>query len=68
MHRSTTTLPLAGNGPQAQAFNALVREQGHGVELMGREWLTFGRTWVRFRVDGRVRRITWAQFNAGAWS
>lgn len=67
MHR-TLTLPLAGHGPESQAFNAAVRAQGHGVTVAGREWLSFGRKWVRFRVDGRERRITWPQFNAGAWS
>lgn len=67
MH-STLTLPTAGHGPQSQAFNAAVRAQGRGVIVAGREWLSFGRTWVTFRIDGRTRRITWPQFNAGAWS
>lgn len=62
------TLPTAGYGPEARAFNAAVREQGHGVTVHGREWISFGRTTVKFRVDGRERRITWAQFHAGAWS
>lgn len=62
------TLPLAGHGPQSQAFNAAVRAQGHGVVVQGREWLSFGRKWIRFAVDGRERRITWPQFHAGAWS
>jgi hypothetical protein len=66
--RNTITLPLAGYGPQALAFNAAVREQGHGVTVQGREWLSFGRKWIRFRVDGVERRITWPQFGAGAWS
>lgn len=61
-------LPTTGYGDQARDFNAMVRQQGHGVTVVGREWLSFGPTWIRFRLDGRTRRITWPQFHAGTWS
>lgn len=64
----TLTLPATGYGDSAKAFNLAVRRRGHGLDLNGREWLSFGRTWIRFRAAGRERRITWAQFHAGQWS
>lgn len=65
---TTLTLPTAGYGSQARAFNSAVRAQGHGLIVQGREWISFGRTNIKFRVDGRTRTITWAQFHAGDWS
>jgi len=65
---TTLTLPTTGYGPQARAFNAAVREQGHGLVVQRREWISFGRTKITFRLDGRKRTITWAQFHAGDWS
>lgn len=65
---TTTALPTTGFGQQARDFNATVREQGHGITVHGREWLAFGPKWIRFNLDGKTRRITWAQFHAGAWS
>lgn len=62
------TLPTTGYTDAAKAYNAGVREQGHGLVIQGREWISFGPKWIRFMLDGKTRRITWAQFHAGAWS
>lgn len=62
------TLPATGYNDAARAYNTAVREQGHGLVVQGREWISFGPKWIRFTLDGKNRRITWAQFHAGAWS
>lgn len=62
------TLPTTGYTAAARAYNAQVREQGHGLVVQGREWIAFGSRWIQFRLDGTTHRITWAQFHAGDWA
>jgi hypothetical protein len=64
MH-TTIQFPTAGYDATARQFNQAVRQRGYGVTIAGREWLSFGRKFVTVRINGRVRRLTYPQYNAG---